>query len=255
MIKTLKLLLAVSIFSVASVSAQNADAAQLYELRTYHAADGKLDDLLSRFRDHTTKLFGKHGMTNVGYWVPAENPDHLLVYLLSYPNREARDISWKSFMADPAWREAAAASEVAGKLVEKVDQLFMTETDFSKGFGNIGDGKHLFEMRTYTTTPGHLPNLHSRFRDHTCELFEKHGITNLAYFQLSPDQKGAENTLLYFIAHQDMASATKSWNEFRADPLWIDAKQKSEDAADGPLTTEDGVKSIFLKPTDFSPVK
>ena len=110
-------------------------------------------------------------------------------------------------------------------------------------------------MRTYTTTPGHLPNLHSRFRDHTMTLFEKHGIANLTYFQLTPNQPGADNTLLYFIAHKDAASAEKSWLAFRVDPQWIAAKAASEKEAGGSLTTENGVQSIFLKPTIFSPVK
>lgn len=244
------------------VSALQASAAEepqdgrLYELRTYHAAPGKLDALLTRFRDHTVKLFAEHGMVNVGYWVPVENKDNLLIYLMAYPDKEARDASWKAFMADPEWKKAAAASEVDGKLVEKVDQVFMTPTDFSEGFAKAGEAdEHLFEMRTYTATPGHLANLHARFRDHTCALFKKHGITNLAYFQLTPGQPGAENTLLYFIAHKDMDSATKSWDGFRADPEWIAAKTASEKEADGSLTTDGGVKSVFLKPTDFSPVK
>lgn len=249
---------------------------RLLELRTYHAATGKLDALLTRFRDHTCKLFTKHGMTNVGYWVPVENPDNLLIYLLAYPDKESRDASWKAFMADPEWKKAAADSEVDGKLVEKVDQIFMTPTDFSEGFAALvpdepqtgvdlqrPEGRrrapigndHLFEMRTYTTTPGHLPNLHARFRDHTMALFKKHGITNLAYFQFTPDQSGAENTLLYFIAHKDAESAKKSWEAFRADPDWVAAKAASEKEAGGSLTTPDGVKSVFLMPTDFSPVK
>lgn len=246
------------------------------ELRTYHAAPGKLDTLLTRFRNHTCQLFANHGMTNVGYWVPVENPDNLLIYLMAYSSKEARDASWKNFMDDPDWKKVQSESEVNGKLVEKVDQIFMTPTDFSEGFAEIAPdeperkglyyapsefvpappgNEHLFEMRTYTTTPGNLENLHARFRDHTCELFKKHGIINLAYFQLTPDQKGADNTLLYFIAHKDMESATKSWADFRADPAWITVKSASEQKANAPLTTVEGVISVFLKPTDFSPVK
>jgi hypothetical protein len=251
-------------------------SSRVLELRTYHAAPGKLDALLTRFRDHTCELFTKHGMTDVGYWVPVENPDNLLIYLMAYPDKQSRDASWKAFMADPGWKNVQADSEVDGKLVAKVDQLFMTPTDFSEGFAKVipnepqtgvdqqrPEGRprprlgndHLFEMRTYTTTPGHLPNLKARFRDHTMALFKKHGITNLAYFQFTPDQAGADNTLLYFIAHKDAEAATKSWDAFRADPEWIAAKAASEKEAGGSLTAEGGVKSVFLKPTDFSPVK
>lgn len=230
--------------------------ARLFELRTYHAEPGKLDALLTRFRDHTCKLFEKHGMTNVGYWVPVGNPDRLLIYLLAYPDRVARDAAWKGFLADEDWKKAAAASEVKGKLVGKIEELYLTATDFSFAFTpSAGGADRLFEMRTYTTTPGKLPNLHKRFRDHTTALFAGHGMTNGGYFQMTPGQKGADDTLLYFLAHKDAAAAEKSWAAFRADPVWVTAKKASEDSAGGSLTTPDGVKSVFLKPVDFSPVK
>jgi hypothetical protein len=224
------------------------------ELRTYHAAPGKLDALLTRFRNHTLKLFEKHGMSSVGYWVPVENKDHLLIFLLAYPDKEAREASWKAFFEDPEWQKAAADSEADGKLVTKADSVFMQPTDFSEGFGSLGEG-HLIEMRSYTASPGNLPNLHARFRDHTQGLFKKHGMTNLAYFQLTADQPGAEDRLLYFLAHENMDAATKSWTHFRADPVWLTAKKASEEKAGGSLTTEGGVLSVFLKPTDFSPLK
>ncbi len=103
-------------------------------MRTYHAAPGKLEALHARFRDHTNKLFIKHGMELVGYWVPMNKDGHYentLVYILAYPNREAREKSWKEFQADPDWKTAREASEVDGKLVEKVDSVFMTATDYS----------------------------------------------------------------------------------------------------------------------------
>lgn len=229
---------------------------RVYELRTYHAEPGKLDALMARFRDHTTRLFAKHGMTNIAYWVPVDNKDNLLIYLLAYPDRAARDASWAKFQADEDWKKVAAASEKDGRLVNKADQLFLTATDFSQGFSAAGDGsERLFEMRTYTTPAGKLAALHSRFRDHTRGLFSHHGITNLGYFQPLAGQPAAGETLLYFLAHKDAAAAQKSWDAFRADPAWLAVKQASEDAAGSSLTVPDGVKSVFLKPTDFSPVK
>jgi hypothetical protein len=246
-----------AMLSTAAIAAdEKSPDTRLYELRTYHAQPGKLDALLARFRDHTTKLFEKHGMTNIGYWVPVENKDNLLIYLLAYPDRKARDASWQKFVADDEWKKAAAASEKDGRLVAKADQLFLTSTAFSPGFGPSSTGPdRLFEMRTYTATSGKLTNLHQRFSGHTLELFRKHGMTNLGYFQLTSDQKAADSTLLYFLAHQDAAAATQSWSAFRADPVWIAAKQASETAAGGSLTVPDGVKSVLLKPTDFSPMK
>lgn len=250
--------LASAVLALGLSLAASAQDTRLYELRTYHAEPGKLDALLTRFRDHTCKLFEKHGMTNVGYWVPVENKDNLLIYLLSYPDKAARDTAWKGFLGDEAWKKASAASEVNGKLVGKIDELYLTSTDFSPGFpGPANSGAdRIFEMRTYTTRDGLLPALHKRFRDHTMELFKKHGITNLGYFKLGEGQPAAANTLLYFLAHKDQDAATKSWTDFRADPVWVAAKKASEDANGGSLTVQpDGVKSVFLKPVDFSPVK
>ena len=108
--------------------------AALYELRVYHAHSGKLDALNARFREHTLKLFEKHGMRNVVYWVEqpsAQSPDGKVIYVLAFPSREARDASWASFVADPEWREVAARSEAGGKLVARVDSTFMSLADYS----------------------------------------------------------------------------------------------------------------------------
>lgn len=105
----------------------------VYELRIYHAAEGKLDDLLRRFRDHTTKLFEKHGMKNVAYWTPTEEPlkGKTLVYILAHPSRDAATANWKAFGDDPEWRSVRDKSEANGKIVEKVDSTFLVLTDFS----------------------------------------------------------------------------------------------------------------------------
>lgn len=107
---------------------------RFFEMRTYTAAPGKFEALHARFRDHTNRLFKKHGMTLVGYWVPADKEkgaENTLVYILSYPSREAREASWKAFAADPEWKAAKDASEVNGKLVDKVDIVFLRPTDYS----------------------------------------------------------------------------------------------------------------------------
>ncbi len=253
--KSLVFLAAVMLSTLVSASAAENDT-RVFELRTYYAAPGKLDDLNQRFREHTTALFAKHGMTNLGYWMPIENPESKLVYLLSYPSREAREASWKAFMADPDWKKAQAASEVNGKLVAKVEQVFMTATDFSPVIEPAaGKEPRVFELRTYTTTPGNLPLLHARFRDHTLGLFAKHGMTNLWYWQLKKGQSGAENTLIYLLAQASVEAAAASFAAFRADPAWIEAKAASEKKGGGSLTVPDGVKSVFLKTTDYSPIK
>jgi hypothetical protein len=101
-----------------------------FELRTYHAAAGKMDALNARFREHTNALFKKHGMEIVGFWTDVNKPDEL-VYILAYPSKEAREKSWKAFGEDPDWIKAKKESEKDGKLVDKVDQKFLTPTDYS----------------------------------------------------------------------------------------------------------------------------
>jgi hypothetical protein len=118
----------------AAVPPSLAKDSRFFEMRTYHAAPGKLEALHARFRDHTNKLFAKHGMDVVAYWVPMDKEGHYentLVYILAFPNREAHDRAWKAFQDDPDWKAARAESEKNGRLVEKVDSVFMTATDYS----------------------------------------------------------------------------------------------------------------------------
>ncbi|MCC6511045.1 MAG: NIPSNAP family protein [Pirellulaceae bacterium] len=228
---------------------------RVFEMRVYYAAEGKLAALNSRFRDHTVKLFEKHGITNIGYFEPLENPERKLIYFLAYPSREARDASWKAFMADPDWQKAYKASEVDGKLVAKVDVVYFHATDYSPAIKSGTNGERVFEMRTYTASPGKLENLNARFRDHTVKLFEKHGMTNIAYWTPMADQKGANDTLLYIIAHKSQASAKESFGAFGKDADWVAARKASEEKAGGSLTVQGGVKSVFMKATDYSPIR
>jgi hypothetical protein len=105
----------------------------VFELRVYHAAPGKLADLQSRFREHTIKIFDRHGMKSVAYWTPLDEPEksNTLIYILQHPSREAAVANWKSFQDDPEWKSVRDKSEANGKLVEKVDSTFLALTDFS----------------------------------------------------------------------------------------------------------------------------
>ena len=108
-------------------------ATGIYELRVYHAAPGKLAELLARFREHTVKLFDRHGMKSVAYWTPVDEPEksNTLIYILRHPSREAAAANWKSFQDDPEWKSVHDKSEANGKLVDKVDSTYMALTDFS----------------------------------------------------------------------------------------------------------------------------
>lgn len=121
----------------ASGSAPVALAAQntkVFELRTYTTADGKLDALHARFRDHTMRLFEKHGMKNIGYWVPMDAPlsQNTLIYLLAHDSREAGKASFAAFGKDPEWQKVRAESEAQGRIVTKVESVFLTPTDYSQ---------------------------------------------------------------------------------------------------------------------------
>lgn len=239
--------------STCSTAAESA-AGACYELRVYYAAEGKLDALHARFRDHTCALFTKHGMTNIGYWTPLENPERKLYYILRHASRDAAKASWKAFIGDPDWKKAAAASEKDGKLVAKIESTFLTATDYSQ---EVKPAKHdpaqVFNLRIYTTTPGNLPRLHARFRNHTMKLFSRHGISHFGYWSLDAGQPGADNTLLYFISHPSAAACDESFKNFRADPDWTKVRDASEKEAGGSLTVPDGVQSILMDPTDYSP--
>ena len=106
---------------------------RVFELRTYTANEGKLDGLQARFRNHTVKLFAKHGMQNIGYWTPADAPlaQNTLVYLLSHKDRDAAKRSWDAFRTDPDWKKVQTESEASGKLVAKVEAQYLVPTDYS----------------------------------------------------------------------------------------------------------------------------
>ena len=108
-------------------------ADRIFELRTYTAPDGKLPELEARFRNHTARLFERHGMTNVGYWIPTDSvlSKNTIIYILAYPSREAARVSWAAFGRDPDWQKVRRESEANGPIVSRVTSVFMTPTDFS----------------------------------------------------------------------------------------------------------------------------
>ena len=107
---------------------------RIFELRTYTAAPGKMDALNARFRDHTNKLFEKHGMTIIGFWMPAKQKEgeEKLIYILAYPSKESAEKSWKAFRDDPDWKKVVAETEKNGRLLSKPpESVYMNPTDYS----------------------------------------------------------------------------------------------------------------------------
>jgi hypothetical protein len=109
-------------------------------------------------------------------------------------------------------------------------------------------------MRTYTANEGKLDALNARFRDYTTKLFAKHGMTQIAYWLPTDKEKGAGTKLIYILAHDSKEAGLASFDAFRKDPDWITAKTGSEKS--GPLTINPGgVQSVYMRATDFSPVR
>ena len=115
------------------MAVMRAQSQRVFELRTYTAPEGKLSALEARFRDHTRRIFDKHGMTSIGYWVPQDAPasQNTLIYILAHPSREAAKKNWAEFRADPEWQKVSAESQKDGRIVTKVDSVFMDALDFS----------------------------------------------------------------------------------------------------------------------------
>jgi hypothetical protein len=109
----------------------------------------------------------------------------------------------------------------------------------------------VFELRTYHAAPGKFDALHARFRDHTNALFKKHGMTVVGFWVPTDADKGSADTLIYVLAFKDRDAAKAAWAAFGADPEWVRVRNESQ--KDGPLTTK--VDSVFMAPTDYSPLK
>jgi len=111
----------------------HAQGARVFELRTYTAPEGKLAELHARFRNHTLRIFKKHGMENVIYLAPQDAPlsQNTMVYLLAHPSREAAKQNWAAFGKDPEWQKVAQETQVNGKIVAKVESVFFDATDYS----------------------------------------------------------------------------------------------------------------------------
>lgn len=224
---------------------------QYFEMRTYYCFPGKLEDLKTRFRDHTMALFEKHGMTNIAYWEPLENADNKLVYLMGYPDRASRDRSWEAFVNDPEWKRVYEASHADGPIVDSVVNAFYRYSAFSPKIQAENAGPRIFSLRTYYTFPGKLEALRARFADHTLEIFERNGIHNLVYLDLDSAEAGNDHILTYLITFPDTASRTASWKKFGDDPAWKAAYEAS--IQDGRLV--ESITDELLQATDFSPVK
>ena len=253
--KPLALLAALMFTATVAASAAEKDQ-RIYLLSSITAKPGKLDEIHALIRDRLMPPLAKLGLPTLGVFVPVENGAGKIISVSAFASPEAAEKFKDAVDNDDAVKAGLAQLHELAADAPNEPQRVLMATDFSPAVTvAAGPGARVFELRTYTATPGNLPLLHARFRDHTLALFAKHGMTNLWYWQPVPQQKDVDRTLVYLLAHASVDAAKASFDAFRTDPDWIAAKAASEEKGGGSLTMPDGVKSVFLKATDYSPLK
>ncbi len=220
-----------------------------FEMRTYTSHPGKRADLIKRFQDHTLRLFEKSGIENIAYFIPTDENDQTLTFILGYPNENSRDRLWNRFVTDEEWQKVYKESEANGPLVQKIDQVFMV---FAPGLNATPkpNPSGIFQLRTYYCFDGKISNIQTRFKDHTQALFEKQGLRNYLYW-LTVERDGRQAKLVYLLGHKDEATFNTAFQNFAKDPAWIKVRNASE--ADGKIVER--VEAKFLKALPFSPMK
>lgn len=266
---TLRFLIAIACLLVAGVAGQQgyaddeaAGSGKLYELRFYVAAPGKLDALNARFRDHTLKLFEKHGMENIAYWTVAEGDKtdgekakDLLIYIVAHENEAAKDASWQAFVADPDWKAARDQSETDGKLLAEAPRvIFMTEAEFSKMDWPVSASDSpakLYELRQYNDGPDRVPFTVERFAAGEDKLFTDAGMETVAFWKANDD-----SAFIYLLAHQDRDTSKESWGKFfKTFRAFMDNYKATHDGPPASAKPGNGMEVRFLVPTDYSPRK
>lgn len=244
----------ITIAAIAVLSAFLAPVARahVYELRTYTTNEGKLPNLNARFRDHTIRLFKKHGMESVGYWIPTDEAlsKNTLIYILKHEDRDSAKASWKAFGQDPEWRKVARESQLDGKILAKrPESLYMTHADLENPGFECKEGEEaIFELRIYRCKEGALKDLIARFKAGTMRIFKKHGIGQVGYW-CPADEPGSGDTLLYLLRHKNMAAKQASWKGFLSDPEWKEVRSKFI----RPLREKPEV--TLMKAADYSAIK
>ena len=190
------------------------DPVMTYQLRSYTTAPEKLDVLVERFQRVNLPLFQKHDITLIGAWTPHESDEGTdrLVYLVGFPSMRAAELCWKNFATDPDWINAFEREKrIHGTVVSEVETVYLSPTDYSPALPTVAglrepsintevqakpaatsdENRRLFELRRYVASPGKLTDLNKRFREHTMDLFAKHGMTNILYTMPIETDKGS----------------------------------------------------------------
>ena len=215
----------------------------LYESRIYYAVPGKLPAINDRFANHAMGYFKKYDIGMMGFWTDDIGTSNQLTYILTFDSMGDREKKMGAIATDTGWQQVRAESESDGPLVAQVQNTFMRLTPYSP---EPKLSSKVQELRVYDAMPGKLPALHDRFSNHTMELFERHGIENIAYWT---EDVGTSNRLVYLLGYPSLGDREKSWVAFGADPDWKKARMESEKG--GPLVRES--RHSILRLTPYSP--
>jgi len=211
---------------------------------------------VKRFREHTDRLFRKHKMESIGYWLPTDGTakeKRRFVYILKHPSRYAAYKNWNTFTHDPEWKRGVLEQpEFQRLLSERPTSIFMMPNDYSAKAPTLSTKVGgVYELRTYTAAENKLAMLNARFANHTTKFFLKHGMSNVGYW--TPfDRPESENTLIYLIQHESREKADKNWQAFSQDPNW---KKIARDSQRQGKLLKRKPERLYLKPLDFSPAK
>jgi hypothetical protein len=224
---------------------------RLFELRTYHASEGKLNALHERFRNHTVRLLARHGIECVGFWVPRENSGNNLIVLHAYPSAAARSAAWQRFAIDPEWRKIKVQSESDGKLVHQIDEMILAPTDFCPIVALANPG----QKRCYELQIVRGPNsgfVAGRFRDHALKLLHRHGLTHVGSWTPTGGKMADGVALVSLVACDSAEMHAKAARSYRNDPFWSTTATTSDS---GWQLLQSGGDRLVLVATDYSPLR
>jgi hypothetical protein len=224
---------------------------RLFELRTNHAAEGKLEALHERFRDHTIRLLARHGIECVGFWVPRDNGGSNLVVLHAYPSAAARTAAWERFAIDPEWRKLRVRTEADGKLVDQIDEVILTPTEFCPAVAAAADGrKRCYELRI--VRGGNPAAVAARYRDNVLPLLVRHGLTHVGTWTPAGGKMADSIALVSLVCCDSAEAHAKAVRSFRDDPFWSTVLTESDA---GWQSLQDGGDCLLLAATDYSSLR
>jgi len=227
-----------------SAPARESADGRVYELRTYFAAPGKLDDLHNRFKNHLLGFHEKYGITNLGYWVPVDNPKRMIVALVSYPSMAARERSWTQLSGDREWIQARRESEVNGRILDAVREEILTAdaaTDVTTLTPSESRG---YEIRRFTAQSGQVEAVKARVREQLADEYGKSNAT-VRFFTPTGDGNRTATTLIALIVRPVT----------QADDAEMAIMLIGKTAGGLAVTKTPGEMVTTLKPTEYTPTK